>query len=121
MTEATEYHSFSDEAVSAALEAARRPHEGKDLRAIGSVTVLDNSLSTLAECISLTVGNGQVCLELPLGLGSVCLPIPVSFPNGTAAQACLRICTTFGVPTGVCVQVVIAGVSVVEQCFGFGC
>jgi hypothetical protein len=116
-----EYHSFSDEAVSSALEAARRPHEGRDLRAVTEISSSESPMRILAECISITVNNHQVCLNLPLGLGSACLPVPANIPSGTAAQACLRICTIFGIATGVCVQVIVGGVVIVEQCFGFGC
>jgi hypothetical protein len=41
----------------------------------------------------------QTCLNLPLGIGKVCLPVPSSVPNGTAAEACIGICTTWKIPT----------------------
>jgi hypothetical protein len=116
-----EHYSFSGEAISKALEAARKPHEGKDLRAITEISTSQSPLALLAECISVTTRDRQVCLELPLGLGSVCLPIPFNIPDGTAAQACLDICTILGIPTGACVRVVVGGVTVARQCFGFGC
>lgn len=114
-----EYASFSDEAVSGALEAARRRFEGRDLQAAAQISALDaGELRMLAECISVTVSGNQVCLNLPLGLGNACLPIPFNVPNGTVAQACLSICTTFGIPTGVKVQVIVGGITIVEQTFG---
>lgn len=66
----------------------------------------------------MVVDGGKICLELPLGLGRFCFPIPPVFPNGTAAQACLSICTTWGIPTGVRVTVSIAGNVILEKTFG---
>lgn len=120
MTQPQRY-SFSDEAISSAIETARRPHEGTDLRAITEISPSHGPVALRAQCISVTTGDHQVCLDLPLGLGSVCLPIPFDIPDGTIAQACLDICTTIGIPTGVCVRVVVGGATVVRQCFGFGC
>lgn len=116
-----EHYSFSEEAISGALETARQAHEGTDLRAITEISTSHSPITLLAECINVTTRNHQVCLDLPLGLGSACLPIPFNIPDGTIAQACLDICTTLGIPTGVCVRVVVGGVTVVRQCFGFGC
>jgi hypothetical protein len=117
----SEHYSFSDEAISRALEAARQPHEGADLRAITEISTSQSPLTLLAECITVTTRNHQVCLDLPLGLGSHCLPIPFDIPDGTVAQACIDICTTLGIPTGACGRVVVGGVTVVKQCFGVGC
>ncbi|BDA86694.1 hypothetical protein Sa4125_42360 [Aureimonas sp. SA4125] len=116
---AEQYPSFSSESIEGALEAARRDHEGQDLKSLGMKGLPPSSeLSVLAQCISVTVSNNKVCLNLPLGIGSVCLPIPISFPNGTVAQACLSICTTWGLPTGVKVSVIVAGITIVQQTFG---
>lgn len=115
-----EIYSFSDQAVQGALETAKRPYDQERLRGLAesSSPTQIGELSVLAECISVTVGDNEVCINLPLGLGSHCIPIPISFPNGTAAQACLSICTTWGIPTGAKVSVIIAGVTVVSQGFG---
>lgn len=117
-----EYHSFSEEAVSKALETARRPFEGADMRSMTEISSSQNpNLRVLAECISVTSGNREVCLNLPLGLGNVCIPLPIDLPDGTAAQVCLHICTTWGIPTGVKVEISVGGMKVVEQSFGWGC
>ena len=71
-----------------------------------------------AECITATVENGQICIDLPLGLGHKCISIPTKFGDGTKAQACLDICTKFGVPTGVKVYVTIDGITVAQKTFG---
>jgi hypothetical protein len=117
-----QYTSFDDEAVSRAIEAAGRRWEGKDLRTITEIPTTENpDLSIRAQCISVTSGNNEVCLRLPLGLGNVCLPIPFDLPDGTAASACLYICTRWGIPMGVRVRVTAGGIELVEQSFGFGC
>ncbi|MBN8808516.1 MAG: hypothetical protein J0I47_09850 [Sphingomonas sp.] len=81
----------------------------------------DGALKLGAQCISVTVQNGQVCLELPLGIGKVCLPVPGWVPSGTAAQACLDICTKFGFPCGVEVTVSVAGQRILQKGFGCSC
>jgi hypothetical protein len=116
-----EYHSFSDEAVNNALEPARSLHADVNLREVAEIPTLASPTSLLAECISVTINNNRVCLNLPLGLPRICLPIPIHIPDGSVAQACLRICTFFGIPTGACVSIVVAGQTVASQCFGFGC
>ena len=122
MTEPDEYYSFSDEDVSSALQAAKEPYEGQDLQALTEISTTESpNLTLLAACISVTVRNHRVCLNLPFGIGRRCIRLPFNIPNGTAAQACLSICTIFGIPTGVCVRVRVGGVTVVNQCFGFGC
>ena len=116
---AEKYAEFSPDAVEAALEAARRPFEGQSLQALAARPVPTGSeVSLFAECISVTVTNNQICLNLPLGFGSICIPIPLSIPDGTAASACLSICTTWGIPTGIKVSVIVAGVTIVQQTFG---
>lgn len=67
---------FDATVINQALEAAQR--HGSALRAdsISHETPLaDGQLKVSAQCISVTVTNGQVCLNLPLGIGSVCLPV----------------------------------------------
>ncbi|MFC3614640.1 hypothetical protein ACFORG_12775 [Lutimaribacter marinistellae] len=115
-----EYHSFDHEAVNQALQAARAAHEDKNLMAMDSTSDISDSgeLSLLAECIAVTVSDHKVCLDLPLGIGKVCIPIPIKFPDGEAAKACLSICTTWGIPTGVKVSISIGGITVVEKKFG---
>jgi len=115
------YYDFDSKAIDGVLEAARGHHDAAGLTAANHTTDLSSGgkLTLAATCISVTVNNGKVCLNLPFGFGSVCLPIPAIFPNGTAAQACLDICTTWGIPTGVKVYVSIAGKVIVQQTFGF--
>ena len=113
------YHEFDEKAIAAALEAARGAHDRNKLAASNTVNAFDDGhLRLSASCISVTVENGSVCLNLPLGIGNICVPIPSIFPNGTAAQACLDICTTWGIPTGVRVTVSIAGQVIVDKSFG---
>jgi len=117
MTE-PEYGSFDDEAVSKALEAARAPYEGADLRTVEKINTTDSGgLEIRAQCISLTSGNHKVCLNLPLGLGSICIPLPFDLPDGTAVRACLSIRTFWGIPTGVCVTLYVGGEQIVRKCF----
>ena len=116
------YPSFSVDAINQALEAAQRHRVARMPTVVNHETPLeDGALKLSAQCISVTVQNGQVCLNLPLGIGSVCLPIPAIFPNGTAAQACLDICTKWGIPCGVEVTVSVAGHVVVKKNFGCSC
>jgi hypothetical protein len=114
--------SFNQDAINHALEAAQRYRKDRMPAATHDQMPLeDGTLKLSAQCISVTVQNNQVCLNLPLGLGSVCLPIPLSFPNGTAAQACLDICTKWGIPCGVEVTVAIAGIVIVSKNYGCSC
>lgn len=114
------YYSFDDEAIQNALDAAKRNHE--ELLTSTDGAPFDpksgGHLFVSAQCVSVTVEDHKICIKLPLGLGKHCIGIPVNIPNGTAGKACLGICTTFGIPTGVKVSVVIAGVTVVSQSFG---
>ena len=118
-------YSFDEEAIQGAIKAAQASHD--DATANNKLMSFDVSqgvpmqpgtLVVGAECISVTVENGKVCLNLPLGIGKYCFTVPSIFPNGTVGQACLSICTTWGIPTGVKVTVVIAGVTVINQSFG---
>lgn len=114
-----DYYEFDQSEVQALLDAAAGHHDMKALAAAPSDAMLHASPMKLgATCIAVTVNNGKVCLKLPVIDKSVCLPIPSFIPNGTAAQACLSICTTLGFPTGVCVTVSALGKTVVHQCFG---
>ena len=116
----SDVYEFDDKAVQHALDAAAAHNEtmgtmGSD----GTPNIMHGGeYSALAECIEVTVGDHKVCLKLPLGIGKVCIPIPVSVPNGTLAKACLHICTTFGIPTGVKVTVSVGGVTIITKKFG---
>ena len=114
------HYDFDSKAIDSALEAAKGHSATLQSSAINHQTDISSGgkLTVSASCISVTVENGKVCLNLPFGFGSVCLPIPSIFPSGTAGQACLDICTTWGIPTGIKVTVSIAGKTIVQQTFG---
>jgi hypothetical protein len=119
---AQDFYEFDQSAVDAALEVARRRHDNhaaaKNLTAQSALPAGGGHVAVAAQCISVTVENNQVCINLPLGLGKHCLPLPVSIPNGTAAEACLDVCTKFGIPTGVKVSIKVAGSTVISETFG---
>ena len=114
------YHEFKAESVRQALGAAQAHNEAFGLKALDENMNLlgGGEFAVLAECIKVTVEENKICLSLPLGIGKVCLPIPISIPNGTAAEACLDICTTWGIPTGIKVSVSALGHVIVEKSFG---
>ncbi len=114
------YYKFDEKAVSNALDAARTTHEGIQRSATESDfnIMKAGSLLVHAECISVKTEKQKVCLDLPLGLGKHCISIPISFPDGTVAKACLHICTTWGIPTGVKISIEIGGITVISQTFG---
>lgn len=113
------YHEFDAKAVASAIEAARGFYDLEERGKSTEIDLLDDGhLSIAAGCISVTVDNGKVCLNLPLGIGKICVPIPAIFPNGTAAQACISICTFGPIPTGVRLTVSIAGQQIVNKTFG---
>ncbi|MEM8994742.1 MAG: hypothetical protein AAGF23_08110 [Acidobacteriota bacterium] len=109
----TEYHKFDDKMVMAALANAQRQTE-----MMAGVRQDDGKLSIGAGCITVVVENGQICLELPLGFGRFCLPIPPFIPDGTKVQACIDICTKFGIPTGVKLTVSFNGSTIFTKVFG---
>ena len=113
-------YKFDNAKVTLALAAARSSFGQLDEMKITSEDALPSvtSLMLTADCISVKVEDGEICLELPFGFGNVCLPLPIDPPNGTVGEACLKICTTFGIPTGIKVTVTIGGSVVVEQSFG---
>lgn len=113
-------YSFSEEAIQHAIDAANKTHEDTRLKAMSPNidTSKANCMLVAAECVSVTVENHSICINLPLGFGKHCFSIPLNIPNGTAGQACLHICTTFGIPTGIKVTVSLAGITVVSQSFG---
>lgn len=115
------YHEFDKREIDASLKTVASHYDHQALKATGAGGGLaDNGHIAIAAatCISVEVENGKVCLKLPLGIGSVCLPIPSWIPNGTAAQACIDICTTWGIPTGVKVSVSALGKVIVQQSWG---
>jgi hypothetical protein len=114
----TDYPTFSEEAVNSAIQAANEHYDSGALKSRASnVAADDGHLALLAECISVSIKNGKACLNLPLGIGSVCIPVPIKY-DGQVAQACLHICTTFGIPTGVKVTISVAGITIVTKSFG---
>lgn len=121
MTAGTVPH-FDPKVIDQALAAAQAHGKALKAQAIDHTTPLaDGGLKLGAQCVSVTVQNGEVCLNLPLGIGHVCLPVPGWVPNGTVAQACLDICTKWGVPCGVEVTVTVAGQNVVQKGYGCSC
>ena len=113
----TDYASFDENAINTALANARNHFAGLDTAEFVA-SPANAYLSLSGGCISLTTQNNSVCVNLPLGLGSHCIPLPISVANGTAAQACLDLCTTWGIPHGVKVTVSVAGQTVASKSFG---
>lgn len=115
--------SFSSEHINQALDAARAHSESMQasLQSGGQLAFADGALSISAQCISVTVQNHKVCLNLPFGIGHICLPVPGWVPQGSAAQACLNICTHWGIPCGIQVTVSVAGHPVIKKGFGCSC
>jgi hypothetical protein len=118
------YHEFDDQAVTEAISAARTSH----LESTGATETAapeapanltdSGALEIAAQCITITVANRKVCVRLPLGIGNVCLPVPAFVPNGQAAQACISICTKFGIPTGVKITVSVGSNTILRKTFG---
>lgn len=117
---ATTYHEFSSQAVSEALAAAQEHNQTAGLESVHpEMSVLHGGeFAIAAQCITVSVSGNKICLSLPLGIGKICLPIPVNIKNGTSAQACLTICTTWGFPTGVKVTITVGGIVIVTKKFG---
>lgn len=118
-------YSFSEEDVADAVKSAQATHKdatastkGVAFEMAGGGGMQDGPLSIAAQCISVTTANRKICINLPFRIGRRCFTVPVNIPNGTVGKACIAICTTFGIPTGVRVTVVIAGVTVISQSFG---
>lgn len=111
---------FSEEAINNALETARAHNESLGITGglEASSLIASSELSVRAECISVTVNkDGKICITIPK-LGEHCLPIPKIFPSGTAAQACLDICSKFGFPVGVKITISVLGHVVITKTFG---
>lgn len=101
-----DYASFDQDKINAALETARQHAGGGGAGALTAASLSDVDIHAATEfsigagCISVSVNNGQICLDLPI-VGQYCLPVPSWIPNDAELQACISICTTFGIPTGV--------------------
>lgn len=78
---------------------------------------LDSGLMPSSTCVSVSVGPSGICLNLPV-VGNVCIPVSIPVPIGTVAQACIDVCTKFGIPTGACVTVTALGKQIAQECFG---
>ena len=113
--------SFDDKRIEQAIETAQRHSERMQAVKADGPVLADGALTVAAECVSVTVKNGEVCLKLPLGIGNVCLPVPSWVPDGDAAQACIDICTKWGIPCGVEVTVSVAGQRIIKKGFGCSC
>jgi hypothetical protein len=113
-----EYYSFNATTIKEAIESVKSDVSTLSVENVSASAVEDPHVENFGGCISVVIKNHKVCLKLPLGLGNVCLPIPISIKDGTAAQACLTICTFFGVPTGVRVRIVVAGNTIISKKFG---
>lgn len=113
-------YSFSEEAISNAIEAAKETHKENQLNAAKSDFDISvgGCMLVSAGCIEVKTEGHKVCVNLPLKFGKHCFSLPVTIPSGSVGKACLSICTTFGIPTGVKVTVTIAGIIVVSQSFG---
>lgn len=119
------YESFEQDKIDAALATAKLHYELDHPKSLaGSVDLAGHDLSASsgelsisAGCITVSVENHQICLNLPI-VGKKCFPIPSWIPNGAKLQACLSICTTFGIPTGVKVTVSFNGHVIISKSFG---
>lgn len=114
-------YSFSEEAIANAIDIAKTMHEKNSVDAgkSNSDVSLSGCMLVSASCISVEVkDNHVVCLDLPLGFGSVCFPIPSFVPTGVFVEACISICTTWGLPTGIKVTFEYNGKIIVRQTFG---
>lgn len=114
------YHSFDEAEVQALIDTAAKHHDHQALMAAppGEAMWTASPMKLGDTCISVKVENGNVCLNLPIVNKKICFPIPPVIPNGTVAQACLKICTVLGIPSGVCVTISALGKTIVQQCFG---
>lgn len=119
------YHEFDEKAVAEAIASARTSHQeltGATESAAEAAPVnlagSDGPMEIAAQCITVTVANKKICVNLPLRIGRICVPVPGFVPNGKAAQACISICTTLGIPTGVRLTVTVAGAVIVRKTFG---
>ncbi|MGF1748638.1 hypothetical protein [Vibrio cionasavignyae] len=78
----------------------------------------NRAISQSDTCVSADIDNqGKVCIDIPV-VGKQCIPVKTPFPSGTAAKACIDVCTKFGIPTGACATVTVLGQRVAKECFG---
>ena len=114
-----QYPSFDQDKINAALEAAQRHNECVQLQSIDSEMdiLAGGEMAIAGGCVSVTVSGGKVCLNLPLGIGNYCLPVPSWIPEGAELKACIDICTTWGIPTGVKITVSFNGTVVFTKSF----
>ena len=116
----TDYVNFSEKAIMAAIATAQEHNDDYTARTQGQASTLsfdDGHMQILAECVELTLKNRKACLKLPLNIGKICIPVPIDY-DGKAARACLKICTTWGIPSGVVVTVSVGGIVIVKKSFG---
>jgi hypothetical protein len=115
------YPAFDEEVIAASLKAAQQ--NAKSLRKELTADANQFEHGTLkvgAQCISVTVQNGQACLHLPI-VGDECISVPSWVPNGSACSACLDICTKMGFPCGIQVTLSLAGQQILQKTFGCSC
>lgn len=114
-----DYPSFDQAKVDAAMAAIKAHASADGLNASaddGFAHAAAGEFSVFAGCVTVTIDNGQVCLRLPDPFGSICIPIPGGFSG--QAQACLDICSTFGIPHGVKITISINGQVIVTKVVG---
>lgn len=117
----SDYAAFSEDAIAEAIKLGAENHQivaasfnGGDI----DIFALTEASYT-AECISVTVTNSQICLTLPKPISKqFCATVPSWIPNGTAAEACISICTKFGIPSGAKLTVTALGKVVFQKTFG---
>lgn len=113
--------SFDQAVIEASLDAAKRHADTLQQKvANGPLQFADGSLKVAAQCISVTIQNGQACLNLPI-VGNECISVPSWVPNGSACSACLDICTKWGIPCGIEVTLSVAGQQILQKTFGCSC
>jgi hypothetical protein len=115
-----EYTEFPQENIDKALALARRSFEGVDLQ---STDMLSPQMALRAGpadfnagCIGVISQDNQVCLQLPV-VGNLC--VPVDLPDGSVAEACVVVCTHWGIPTGICLTIRALGNNIFRQCYGW--
>jgi hypothetical protein len=77
----------------------------------------DSRPSILDDCVAVTIEDGEACLEIDYA-GEVCVSVPEWVPNGTVAEACVKVCKKWGVPVGARLKIIVAGVSVACDSWG---
>jgi hypothetical protein len=85
---------------------------------VGDVREVPNSLAgSKSNCVSVTINDRKACLNIPYA-GSICVSVPNGIPNGTAARACYKTCSKFGVVCGVKVWIEVLGEEVASDSWG---